>query len=275
MSISTRVAPYAQMAEDSAEHRQDEPGPAGDDVGHGLQDLPMPVHHGVGEHADEQDVTAHQEAEAGVEQHGVGRDQRDFPVAPQSVPEPGEAVRQRLLFRAGETRVPDVEQDGQQDDREEKGQHDAGGGHEAEHLHRQQFGTRERQHAGRGRQGGDQQRQTGAAVGPGQGAVMLLALAAVGEIGVHHVDAVGDAHREHQQHRQRDEGRNGNAEPYRHAQVQATLRAMVRMGQSTALKERNRIHSSIMKISTISVPSTANWSSTPSMKPMVGGVPTG
>ena len=41
-------------------------------------------------------------------------------------------------------------------------------------------------------------------------------------------------------------------------QVQATLSAMVRMGQSTALKERNRIHSNMTKITTMSMPSKYN-----------------
>ena len=201
-------------AENAGEDQQNEAGPAGDNGGHRPQYLLVPVDHGVGEEADAQQVAAHGQPHAGEQDRGIGHDEGDFAVSAQPVPDAREPVERGALFRPRKTRMPDIEQDGQQNDREKESQRNAGGGHEAEHPHRQQLRGRQRQHPHRCRQRGDEQRKPRAAVGPGQGAVVRLALPAVGKIGVHHVDAIGDAHREHQQHRQRDEGRYGDAKPH-------------------------------------------------------------
>ena len=57
-------------------------------------------------------------------------------------------------------------------------------------------------------------------------------------------------------------------------QHHATLMAMVTIGQANALPERNNIHNKKEKISTIRVPRSAIWLSTPCICPIIDGVPT-
>ena len=98
--------------------------------------------------------------------------------------------------------MPEIKEDGQQDQGKKESHHDAKGRHHAEDLNRHQFRSGQGQNAGHGGDRCHHDGQACLAVGFGQGIVVVIALASEAEIGAHHVNAISNPDGKHQQHGQ-------------------------------------------------------------------------